>query len=109
MTAHIPSVSAILGRHGVSTRLISLSRSTSRDLRDFRQVPEIPTQHPHELLAGHRPAGPLPPLGLGAGDELGAEALVEEDPALVIDVAILAVGPFTSRTVSRPIRPRRDI
>jgi hypothetical protein len=40
-------------------------------------VAGITRQHPLHLLNRHRPPGPLPPLRLGAGDQLGAKALVE--------------------------------
>jgi hypothetical protein len=40
------------------------------------QVPRIAPQHPLELLAGHRSARPGAPGLLGAGDELGTQALI---------------------------------
>ena len=47
-----------------------------------RGIAWIAPQHPLELIGGHRSPCPLAPLGLGAGDELGAEALLEAASAL---------------------------
>ena len=47
------------------------------------RVAWILLQHPLELLARHRPAGSLAPLRLGAGDELGSQALVEAPTTLL--------------------------